>query len=297
MRGIFLLVATLMFVGMSYGQYGKATQSFDNVKCWAMLSIPGVTANGKPISGTKVQLSAAAGAGTNSAWMGDPTYDNAQFYRAVLKINGSTLIDRTYSLGGPVAPETLELTLDAPQQEMQFSQINSPPSIRFASTHFNHDSNVIIEVECWFALYESGVWTESVPVTTTITPKAFNKGMTYEHGDFAGLGSTSGGLAARIEMENMKHMEDEIDARNSTWTKSQFVNDLALATALHAGSHGVSSGLYDNYGSLIEPSDVYSSRAAAATNGVPPINVAFIDACYLGSNTTWLQNLLHPYSS
>lgn len=81
------------------------------------------------------------------------------------------------------------------------------------------------------------------------------------------------------------------------WTKTSFLSKLQThGTALHLGSHGDSSGqIQADDGNWMYTSDFLTNMPAAVQNGVPPMNIVFLDACSVGNNGTPTA-LLHPFN-
>ncbi len=175
---------------------------------------------------------------------------------------------------------------------------------RFASTHFADGTVVQVTAE---AMDTMGQYGTAAPRSSTV----YNKATLYGRNEWEQNPSwvSAGVPAARTNLTAMNH---SICAENTTlgWTKADILADLVACTAFYVNTHGACDephpllSDYDEISTLDEwiyPAEAYSVRGGAVGSGYPPfntgsppVNVAFLGACWTGPKNCWAWALLVP---
>jgi hypothetical protein len=152
-------------LAMAQNPYGYAETVDENATVTVQASIANVDSAGDAISGTNVILTNGASAFDNLA---NTVYTDAQFYRVEIRFNNVLEYEKEYEIGGGGG------SFGCPVGQT-YAQTHQPADVRFASTHFDHNSDVTIAVKCYFALFTYGEYVKTITVTATIAPKAYNR--------------------------------------------------------------------------------------------------------------------------
>lgn len=235
--------------------YGDTEEEFDNVICSASASITGVGAAGDQISGTNVRLNLSIGARFNENNSFPETYDDAKFYRAILTINGEEIYDRTYEVssggGGGMGGMSINMFGGPPFGGLEFPQDAAPPSLRFASNHYAHETTVGIVLETHFKLYKFGVWIQTGVVTANIAPKAKNRMAMWKSAYNSDGEVWNSGAAIAIRMLMTKARAElaaakfGYDNNNQDHPKSVALNDIGDSSSAFINAHGTADDLGD----------------------------------------------------
>lgn len=172
-----LFAATFGFGNPPYGQ--SADLTFGNWKLWCKIAIPGVTADGKFVTGTNVLATCSVG---NSGPSGEePVYRFMQLRWAKLEVagsspNGAVTLSKAWTYPDRDNPSPVPGVLQGGGGAQGVE--GNPPHIRFASTKFSHLSEITLTLTVRFRgwIEEPGGLTpvDSGPISVTIKPKAYN---------------------------------------------------------------------------------------------------------------------------
>ena len=291
-----------MLANPPYGQ--SQDLAFGNWKLWCKISIPGVTADGKYITGTNVLAECSVGMTTPSS--GSPVYQFMQVKWVQLDVSGANANgtvnfskDWTYSdhLFTPPAPELPQ----GPGGTQGLIEGN-PPDFRFSSAKFTHLSEVTltltVKFKGWRDVNGVPVGTESDPISVTIKPKAYNFFLgwrTTKMADGSPWGSGQPMInAIQSAINNMfvgfaNHGHQSVNGplyAQLHWLKPEIVDALDLATAVGPNTHGHFVGLNDSVSYTLVPEglvswvDIQSALSARPHPELPPAcNLVLLYAC------------------
>lgn len=172
---------------------------------------------------------------------------------------------------------------------------------RFASTHFADSTNLEIRAEGW----DSAGGTASTSRFVTV----YNKATLYGRNEWENDPSapSAGVPPASFWLSVSMHHDISHTCVAFGWTKQMILNDMDVCRVFYVNTHGDVNEFesdWDEYSGTHEyiyPSDVLPVRQSAVgsgyppfNTGIPPINVAFIDACLTGYDNGF-SVLLWPY--
>jgi hypothetical protein len=176
---------------------------------------------------------------------------------------------------------------------------------RFASTHFPDGTAVQVTAE---AMDTMGQYAASAPESATV----YNKATLYGRHEWEQNPSDPRSAGVPAARTNLMAMNHSICAENTTlgWTKADLLADLVACTVFYVNTHGANGDPYpllsdyDEISSVDEwvySAEVHPVRSGAVgtgyppfNTGSPPINVAFLGACWTGLKNFWAWALLVP---
>ena len=173
-------------------------------------------------------------------------------------------------------------------------------NITFASTHFANGTNLTIKVTATNALGETNSITASSP------PTVYNVATIYGRNEWE-IPSTASSAGTAPAKNNLLYMKHDV-SRTVTfkgWAAQDILADIVPCTAFYVNTHGnyiptilFISDLDEITGSeeSIYPADVGSQRSVAYNQGLPPVNIAFIDACWTGKDNAFADAFLYPFT-
>jgi hypothetical protein len=296
------LVCCSVWADPPYGQ--SQDLAFGNWKLWCKINIPGVTADGKFVTGTNVLAECSVGMTTPSS--GSPVYQFMQVKWVQLQVSGANANgpvnfskDWTYPdhLFTPPAPEMPQ----GPGGTQGLIEGN-PPDFRFSSAKFTHLSEITltltVKFKGWREVEGVLVGTESDPISVTIKPKAYNFFLGWRTTKTSSGGNWSGSAqdiidATQSGINNMfvghaNHGYYTADPPYSqlTWLRDAILGKLDEATAVGPNTHGFPTGLADSVTWAVTQSgflpwvDISGALASRAFPELPSAcNLVLLYAC------------------
>lgn len=283
--------------GASAQPYGATWVAFDNATFKVTVGAPYVTADNHKISGTNILVGTAAQAQHRVAEVSDPI-QKVRLWKSKLEINlastGEVIYNDTHVFDWNDAEALFPTAMRGPAADLDpatFENVKNPRDLRFASTHYSHDTQLTIKLTCQFKYRrESGTVGETEEITAAVKPRVWNKVVLWrtqvnEYG-FPLQPQDEGWVWASYDRAKAAFLDAKYDVPNLMISnKTTLLAAMPSATAVFGLSHGSLSRLTDSVG-VTSPANTitWAEFGTALGNrysppGIPPVSHFFAYAC------------------
>lgn len=214
----------------------------------------GVTSDNDKISGTNV-VAATGAAAQHKAVVVSDLIEKVRLFKSKLTVNGETIFDVTHVVDWTDA-ESATIAAHGPTEldPANYENVKNPRDLRFASTHFAHNSQLTITLTCIFKYRRvSGAVAETDPVVAAMKPKAWNRVVLWRTSVNVfnqPLDSQQAGwVAASYDRAKAAFLAANYQV-SFNWIpdKSEIIAELLTATAIFGLSHGSQADITDGTG-------------------------------------------------
>jgi len=249
-----------------------------------------VTADDDKISGTNV-VAATGAAAQHKAVVVSDLIEKVRLYKSKLTVNGETIYDDTHVVDWSDAEPAVETTHGPSSPDpANFENVKNPRDLRFASTHFSHDSQITITLTCVFKYRRvSGSVSETEGVVATVKPKAWNRVVLWRtnvtEANLPLDAQQAGWVGASYDRAKAAFLDAHYQVSSQGIPdKSEILAELPTATAIFGLCHGSLTGITDGTGVGTGHTITWSEFKTALADryhppGIPPVSHFFAYAC------------------